>query len=48
MKVVILGARRTPIGSFLGAFKDVPAVDLGVTDPTHGCGMGIALVVRAL
>jgi acetyl-CoA C-acetyltransferase len=30
MKVVILAARRTPIGSFLGAFKDVPAVDLGV------------------
>lgn len=30
MKFVILAARRTPIGSFLGAFKDVPAVDLGV------------------
>src|SRR5476649_638461 len=30
MKVVILAARRTPIGSFLGAFKDVPAVDLGI------------------
>jgi len=30
MKAVILGARRTPIGSFLGAFKDVPAVDLGI------------------
>ena len=30
MKIFILGARRTAIGSFLGAFKDVPAVDLGV------------------
>jgi acetyl-CoA C-acetyltransferase len=30
MKAFILAARRTPIGSFLGAFKDVPAVDLGV------------------
>jgi acetyl-CoA C-acetyltransferase len=30
MKAVILAARRTPIGSFLGAFKDVPAVDLGL------------------
>ncbi|MGA7156547.1 MAG: acetyl-CoA C-acetyltransferase [Acidobacteriaceae bacterium] len=34
MKVVILGARRTPIGSFLGAFKDVSAVDLGVAAAT--------------
>lgn len=30
MKFVILAARRTPIGSFLGAFRDVPAVELGV------------------
>ncbi len=29
--IVIVAARRTPIGSFMGAFKDVPAVDLGVT-----------------
>jgi acetyl-CoA C-acetyltransferase len=28
--VVIVAARRTPIGRFLGAFADVPAVDLGV------------------
>ncbi len=30
MKFLILGARRTPIGSFLGAFKDLPAVELGM------------------
>ena len=30
MKTVILAAKRTPIGSFLGAFKDVPAIDLGI------------------
>lgn len=30
MKAFILGARRTPIGSFLGAFKDFSAVDLGI------------------
>ncbi len=30
-QVVIVGACRTPIGSFLGALKDVSAVDLGVT-----------------
>ena len=29
MKIVIAAARRTPIGSFLGAFADVPAVELG-------------------
>jgi acetyl-CoA C-acetyltransferase len=28
--VVIVSARRTPIGRFLGAFADVPAVDLGI------------------
>jgi acetyl-CoA C-acetyltransferase len=28
--VVIVSARRTPIGRFMGAFADVPAVDLGV------------------
>jgi acetyl-CoA C-acetyltransferase len=28
--VVIVGARRTPMGRFLGAFSDVPAVDLGI------------------
>lgn len=28
-EVVIVSAVRTPIGNFLGAFKDVPAVDLG-------------------
>ena len=31
MKIVIAAARRTPIGSFLGAFADVPAVTLGTT-----------------
>jgi len=29
--IVIVAARRTPIGSYLGALKDVTAVDLGVT-----------------
>ncbi len=29
--IVIVAARRTPIGSYLGALKDVSAVDLGVT-----------------
>ncbi|OPZ75535.1 MAG: Acetyl-CoA acetyltransferase [Firmicutes bacterium ADurb.Bin456] len=28
--VYIAGAARTPIGNFLGALKDIPAVDLGV------------------
>ena len=28
--VVIVGARRTPMGRFQGAFADLPAVDLGV------------------
>ncbi|HEV3495747.1 MAG TPA: thiolase family protein [Actinomycetes bacterium] len=27
--VVVVGAKRTPMGRFLGAFADVPAVDLG-------------------
>lgn len=31
MKIVITAARRTPIGSFLGAFADVSAVTLGTT-----------------
>ncbi len=31
MKTVIVAARRTPIGSFLGAFKDFSAVELGAT-----------------
>ena len=30
MKPVILAAKRTPIGSFVGAFKDISAVDFGV------------------
>jgi acetyl-CoA C-acetyltransferase len=30
-KVVIASAVRTPVGSFGGVFKDVPAVDLGAT-----------------
>ena len=30
MKIVILAAKRTPIGSFLGSFSDFSAVDLGV------------------
>ncbi len=29
--VVIVSAKRTPIGKFMGAFAEVPAVDLGVT-----------------
>ena len=29
MKIVIVAAKRTAIGSFLGAFKDVPAAELG-------------------
>ena len=29
-EVVIVGAKRTPIGSFLGSLKDVSAVELGV------------------
>ncbi|HYY79569.1 MAG TPA: beta-ketoacyl synthase N-terminal-like domain-containing protein, partial [Actinomycetes bacterium] len=28
--VVIVAAKRTPMGRFMGAFADVPAVDLGV------------------
>ena len=28
--VVVVAARRTPIGRFLGGFADVPAVDLGI------------------
>ncbi len=35
MKIVIAAARRTPIGSFLGAFADVPAVTLGTTVATE-------------
>ena len=31
MKIVIVSARRSPIGSFLGAFKDIPAVSLTTT-----------------
>lgn len=31
MKIVIAAAKRTAIGSFLGAFADVPAVTLGAT-----------------
>lgn len=31
MKIVIAAAKRSPIGSFLGAFADVPAVTLGAT-----------------
>ena len=30
-KIVITAAKRTPIGTFMGSFKDVTAVDLGVT-----------------
>lgn len=30
-KVVVVSAKRTAIGTFGGVFKDVPAVDLGVT-----------------
>ncbi|RYG02312.1 MAG: hypothetical protein EON94_06125, partial [Caulobacteraceae bacterium] len=29
MSVVIVGAARTPVGSFNGAFADVPAHQLG-------------------
>jgi acetyl-CoA C-acetyltransferase len=28
--VVVVGAKRTPTGRFMGAFADVPAVDLGI------------------
>ena len=35
MKIVIVAARRTPIGSFLGAFKEVSAVALGTTVTTE-------------
>jgi len=28
---VIVAARRTPIGEFMGAFSEVSAVDLGTT-----------------
>jgi acetyl-CoA C-acetyltransferase len=34
-RVVILEARRTPIGKFLGAFRNTPAVDLGVSVVRH-------------
>ncbi len=30
MRIIIVAARRTPIGTFLGAFKDLSAVDLGI------------------
>lgn len=30
-ELVVVGAKRTPIGNFLGSLKDVEAVDLGVT-----------------
>lgn len=29
-KVVIVGAKRTPIGSFMGTLKDIPATELGI------------------
>ena len=29
--VVIVGAKRTPIGDFMGSLKDLTAVELGVT-----------------
>ena len=29
-RVVILEGARTPVGRFLGAFSEVPAVDLGI------------------
>ncbi|MBI3268418.1 MAG: thiolase family protein [Planctomycetes bacterium] len=30
-RVAILGARRTPIGKYMGAFKDLPATELGAS-----------------
>src|SRR2546426_11263347 len=36
-RVVILEGARTPVGKFLGAFSDVPAVDLGI----HAVGAAI-------
>lgn len=30
MKAVVVSGRRTPIGKFLGAYKDIPAIDLAV------------------
>jgi acetyl-CoA C-acetyltransferase len=32
--VVLVAARRTPMGRFMGAFADVPAVDLGIAAAT--------------
>jgi acetyl-CoA C-acetyltransferase len=30
MNIVVVTARRTPIGAFMGSLKDISAVDLGV------------------
>jgi acetyl-CoA C-acetyltransferase len=30
-RIVIIAAKRTPIGAFMGGLKDVSAVDLGIT-----------------
>jgi acetyl-CoA C-acetyltransferase len=32
--VVLVAAKRTPMGRFMGAFADLPAVDLGVAAAT--------------
>ena len=36
--IVVLDGARTPIGSFGGMFKDVPAFELGATAAVDGCG----------
>jgi len=56
LKPVILAAKRTPIGSFLGAFKDVSAVELGTAaasavlaglDPTDVADVIVGNVIQA-
>jgi len=37
MKAVIAAALRTPIGSFLGALKDIATVDPGIAASRTGC-----------
>src|SRR5919197_959018 len=37
-RAVILEGARTPVGKFLGAFSDVPAVDLGIHAVTAALG----------
>jgi acetyl-CoA acetyltransferase len=39
--IVIVSAARTPIGKFQGAYKDLPATDLGAS-PRGSAGIGPA------